>query len=146
MKRRNILKAQKRVLKLKRRTNNIGEYRKEKNYICLIANRNYRITEEEIKSIKMDILTPKGLTVGKINKIFRIRILMEPNKILTQKGILVRMGGGKAKVKSKVLYLTKGKICIELIPKISVFNKTLVSKLITKFTSKYPYFSYKYLL
>lgn len=90
----NILKAQKRVIKFKRRTINIDEYRRRKEYISIIANKNKRITEEQIKSIKIDILNPKGLLGGKLIKIFKLKILLTPNKILTNKGILVRMGGG----------------------------------------------------
>lgn len=152
----NILKNQKRVSLLKRRTTNINLIRDKREIITLIANKNHRITEEEIKSIKMDILTPKGITLGKLTKFYNINILMTPNKILTQKGILVRMGGGKAKVKSKVLYLTPGKSCIILKPKfnnLEIKNKNtkdisrieipkgLVLKILKKFLSKYRYFS-----
>lgn len=138
--------GQKRVVRLKRRTINIGEYRKNKNYICIIAKKNYRITEEQIKSIKADLINLKGLTNGKLAKLFKIRILMVPNKILTRKGILVRMGGGKAKTKTKVLYITKGFNCIELIPNSSNFNHTVVTKLLDKFISKYTFLTYHYLI
>ena len=139
----NILKAQKRVIKLKRRTINIGEYRKRKEYISIIANKNKRITEEQIKSIKIDILTPKGLLGGKLIKLFKIKILLTLNKILTNKGILVRMGGGKAKIKTKVLYITKNSNAIILIPKNNNINMIVVNKLLNKFILKYSFFSYK---
>lgn len=138
--------GQKRVVRLKRRTINIGEYRKNKNYICIIAKKNYRITEEQIKSIKADLMNIKGLTNGKLAKLFKIRLLMIPNKILTKKGILVRMGGGKAKIKTKVLYLTTGANCIELIPYTTEFNKTVVIKLLDKFINKYTFLTYNFLL
>lgn len=138
--------GQKRVVRLKKRTINIGEYRNNKNYICIIAKKNYRVTEEQIKSIKADLINLKGLTNSKLTKFFNIKILMVPNKILTRKGILVRMGGGKAKVKTKVLYITKGTNCIELIPYNSNYNKTVVIKLLNKFISKYTFLTYHYLI
>lgn len=145
-KKRNKLKSQKRVIKLKRRTNNIGGYRKNKNYIRIKAIKNYRITEEQIKSIKIDLLSPKGLTGGKLSKVHKMYFLMVPNKVLTSKGILMRMGGGKAKVKQKVLYITKGYTCIELVSNITNYNKAIVSKLLKKFTFKYTFFTYEYLI
>ena len=139
----NILKAQKRVIKFKRRTINIDEYRRRKEYISIIANKNKRITEEQIKSIKIDILNPKGLLGGKLIKIFKLKILLTPNKILTNKGILVRMGGGKAKIKTKVLYITKNSNAIILIPINNNINMVVVNKLLKKFILKYSFFSFK---
>lgn len=143
----NLKTRQKRVIKLKRRTLNIGEYRTNKEFICIIARKNHRITEEQLKSIKMDLLTPKGLTGGKLVKFFKIKITMIPNKVLTNKGILVRMGKGKGKVKTSVLYLTRGTVCIELKPKLDMtFNPLVLSKILDLFILKYSFFSYKFLL
>lgn len=145
----NIIKnniGQKRIIRLKRRTININN-RNYKNYIYIYANKNYRITEDIIKSMKNDLLVLKGLTNGKLLKFFLIRILIVPNKLLTSKGILVRMGKGKAKVTSKAIYLTKDCNCIELIPLPNIsIPKILTSKLLKKFTNKYSFLSYKYLL
>lgn len=137
---------QKRVIKLKRRNINISEYRKYKNTISIIANKNYRITEEQFKSIKIDLLNQKGLTEGKLTKIFKIKILIKLNKILTNKGILVRMGKGKAKIKTKVFYLTKGIPSIILIPNTSFINLNLITKILNKFCKKYTFFSYQFLI
>lgn len=153
---RSILKNQKRVTILKRRTTNIGITRDNRNIICLVAKRNHRITEEELKSIKLDISTPIGLTLGKLIKLYHIHILLYPNKILTQKGILVRMGGGKSKIRSKVIYVTPGMKCIILIPKVSKNSNSnleiknpalegMVIKILKKFLSKYTYLSILYL-
>lgn len=136
---------QKRVNKLKRRTINIGEYRKKKELICIIAKKNYRITEEQLKSIKIDLLTPKGLTEGKLTKYLKIKILIQPNKILTNKGILVRMGKGKAKTKTNIFYITKGYPCIVLNP-ISSLNINLISKILKNFCKKYTFFSFQFLI
>lgn len=141
----NIGIRQKRVLKLKKRNINIGEYRQKKEIICIKAKKNYRITEEQIKSIKMDLLTPKGLTEGKLNKFFKIQILIKPNKILTNKGILVRMGKGKGKTKTNVFYLTTGISCI-ILYSLKEYNKNLVSKILNKFCKKYTFFSFYYLI
>ena len=144
----NLKTRQKRVIKLKRRNSNIGLYNSSihpYNFISIFAKKNYRITEEQIKSIKMDLLTPKGLTGGKLLKFFNIYITMKPNKVLTNKGILVRMGGGKSKVKTNVLFLTPGTICIIAQSKPSL-NSPLLEPflpLFLKFIKKYPFFKFK---
>lgn len=137
---------QKRVKILKERNINISEYRKNKNIITIIANKNFRITEEQLKSIKMDLLTPKGVTEGKLTKYFKIRLLIKLNKILTNKGILVRMGKGKGKVKTNVFYLTQGKPSILLIPNTNILNINLITKILKKFCNKYTFFSYRSLI
>ena len=143
----NLKTRQKRVVKLKKRNINIGGYRNVKDYICIIAKKNHRITEEQLKSIKMDILTPKGLLGGKLIKLFKIKLMMKPNKVLTNKGILVRMGKGKGKVKTNVLYLTTGSICIILKPKIhNSLNPSIISKNLKKFLLKYSFFTYRLLI
>jgi ribosomal protein L16/L10AE len=143
----NLKTRQKRVVKLKRRNINIGGYRNMKDYICIIAKKNHRITEEQLKSIKMDTLTPKGLLEGKLIKIFKIKIMMKPNKVLTNKGILVRMGKGKGKVKTNVLYLTTGSVCIILKPKNNItLNTSVISKILNKFILKYSFFTYRFLI
>ena len=143
----NLKTRQKRIVKLKRRNKNIGGFRNNKDYICIIAKKNHRITEEQLKSIKMDILTPKGLLEGSLLKQFKINILMKPNKVLTNKGILVRMGRGKGKVKTYVQYLPLGTICILLKPKENIIiNSSVISKILNKFIIKYSFFTYKFLL
>lgn len=145
-----ILKIrQKRVVKLKRKTNNVSGNRKFKEYIILFANKNKRITEEIIKSIKLDLLTPKGVTFGRLVKYFNIKILFKPNKTLTNKGILVRMGRGKGKLKTNALYLTTGTICVLLYPKdisSTNYNINYILKILRKFTQKYSFLDYKSLL
>lgn len=135
---------QKRVTRLKRRTINIGEYRKNKELIIISANKSIRIREEQIKSIKQDLLTPLGVTLGKLTKFYTIKFLMVPNKTYTQKGILVRMGKGKGKLKTKLLYLTPGTSCIYFIPTLTNVSKELTKVLLNKFIQKYTFFTYKY--
>ena len=92
----------------------------------------------------MDLTTPKGLTGGKLNLIgyYLIKFTIIPNKILTTKGILVRMGKGKGKVKTYVKYLTPGTRCIELIPREGVVqNYNLTNKILKKLISKYSFLS-----
>lgn len=138
---------QKRIVKLKRRNSNIGGFRNNKNYICIITKKNHRITEEQLKSIKMDLLTPKGLLEGSLLKQFKIKILMKPNKVLTNKGILVRMGRGKGKIRTFVQYLPLGTKCIILIPKKNIIiNTSVISKILNKFIIKYSFFTFTYLL
>lgn len=142
------LKPQKRVIKLIRRNINLGGYRKSNYTIRLFINKNCRITEEFISSLKTDILTPKGLTQGKLlNLGYKIKLYLSPNKILTTKGILVRMGKGKGKIKTRVLYLTKGTPIVELIPlKNKLTNNKLVIKIINNLIKKYTLLSYTLLL
>lgn len=145
-------RTQKRVLKLKTRYINISGPRINKEHIIIFANKNIRITQEQIKSIKTDLTSIKGLTGGKLKDV-TLKINLIPNKVLTNKGILVRMGKGKGKMKTLAKYLTKGTICIELIPGPVKINKTseqinykVLNKIITKFTKKYTFFSFKYLI
>lgn len=143
---RNILKNQKRVIKLRNRTINYNGIRNNNYFIIIEAKDTFRITEEQIKSLKLDLNTPKGLTLGKINKIFHILFLFSPNKILTHKGTLVRMGGGKSKVLTKVFYATPYKPLILLYPKNkdSQISKNIISKILNKLVLKYPFLSYKF--
>lgn len=162
-----IGKRQKRIKKLKKRNDNISKYRKgpilsglirlkgktilgsgnlEKNYISIYANKKKRITQEEIKSIQTDILSSKGLTMGKLIKLYNCNFTIIPNKILTNKGILVRMGKGKGKVKTYVKYLTQGTICIELIQKNKGKISPIVISNLKKLKKKYTYLSYRFLI
>jgi len=146
-----IGKRQKRVKNLKKRNDNVREHRKGidfQNYITIFANKKKRITQEEIKSIQTDLLGAKGLTMGKLIKIYNCKITIIPNKVLTNKGILVRMGKGKGKIKTYVKYLTQGTVCIELIQKKGGDKKIspLVISLLKKVIRKYTYLSYKSLI
>lgn len=144
--------TQKRVRILKRRSTNI-EVPKTQNIITIFANKAFRLTETQIKSIKNDLLLPKGLTLGRLTKLFKIKFYMEPNKTITQKGILVRMGKGKGKIKSTGLFLTPKQICVILIPLTfgsdpeGLTNRNAsdnyIFKVLDKFVSKYTFLSYK---
>lgn len=115
-------------------------------HIIIYAKKNYRITEEQIKAINTDLITPKGLTEGKLIKDFKIKITIVPNKVLTKKGILVRMGKGKGKIKTYAKYLTEGTICIELRFKSKKLSLNLVQKILKKFIKKYTFLSYKFII
>lgn len=139
--------TQKRVKRLIKRKSIVGirEERKSRGYINIIAKKNYRITEEKIKAIKNDLLTPKGLTEGKLLKLFKIKFNFIPNKSLTRKGILTRMGRGKGKSYTHGFYLTPGFILINLIPKSSNLSLNLINKLLFRFCLKYSFLSFLYL-
>lgn len=139
----NLKLTQKKVRILKRRTINSHIKVPNKNIIKIIAKKAFRITELHIKSIKNDLLSPKGLTLGKLTKFFDIKFFLKPNKTITQKGILVRMGKGKGKIKSTGLFITPGQVCILLIPLTSnITNSNYITKILNKFISKYSFFSY----
>lgn len=151
----NIKKTQKRVQILQKRNKNFGGFRNSKRHILIITKQQYRLSEEQINSIKIDLENPKGLLKGKLTKIFKFKYLISTNKVLTSKGILVRMGKGKGKFKTKIIYLTKGTVCIELIPwPVSDISKNIpygssenddllvVRNILDKFISKYTFFKY----
>lgn len=135
--------TQKSVRILKRRATN-SEVPRTKNIITIFANKPFRLTENHIKSIKNDLLTPKGLTLGKLTKFFKIKFYMLPNKTITQKGILVRMGKGKGKIKLTGLFITPGQVCITLIPFTNTNDpENYIFKILNKFICKYTFFSYQ---
>lgn len=140
----NIGARQKRVVKRIRRNDNIGGYRTNLLRIVIYTNRMIRISEELINSIDKDLINIKGLTKGRLSKIFKIEIRITANKTLTNKGILVRMGGGKAKTRTNVYYSTIGRPSIIFTPIKSntPINQILVLKLLSKFITKYPFFSF----
>lgn len=136
--------TQKKVIILKKRTSNSDIKVPNRNIIKIIAKKAFRITELHIKSIKNDLLSPKGLTLGKLTKFFDIKFFLKPNKTITQKGILVRMGKGKGKIKSTGLFITPDQVCILLIPLTSnIENYNYIKKILNKFISKYSFFSYR---
>lgn len=104
-----------------------------KNILIIFTKRNKRLTEESIKTLSKDISIFKSFNI--------ISKLPLPNKVITQKGILVRMGKGKGKIKTKVLNITPGQILFELIP---ISNSSGVSKtLFFKFFRKYTFLGMK---
>jgi ribosomal protein L16/L10AE len=132
----------KKVRRLKKRNIGLGSINLEPN-IRIFAKKNYRITEEQIKAIKTDLITPKGLTEGKLIKDFIINIIISPNKVLTKKGILVRMGKGKGKINTYARYLTEGTICVEIKFKSNKLSKNIIKKILNKLIKKYTFLSYK---
>jgi len=96
-------------------------------YVILYVNKNKRITEENIKVLKKEII------------ILNIRLIINPNKLLTKKGILIRMGRGKGKLITKAIYLPKGSIIAG-----GKYNPSILPKL-DKYINKFTYLSYKFL-
>ncbi len=105
--------------------------------IQIIAKRKKRITKEELKVIRTDIMQKNGLLKGQLNKDYKILIIIKATKDVTSKGILGRMGKGKGKVITKEAVVLKGQRIIILKPKKrSNLLKTipLIRKLIRKYT------------
>jgi len=111
----------------------------------IIARRNKKITEEEITKIKLEL---QNITINKIKliKLVQINEKIYPNKVFTQKGILVRMGKGKGKIKNKGLYIIKKMICFELFPLsteasliLNNKNKSILNSYFFKFLKKYNF-------
>jgi len=112
--------------------------------IGIIAKKNKRLIEEQINAIKQDINNPRFFNI-KLSKIFNIYYKLKPNKVITKKGILVRMGKGKGKIKTKGLYIIKNRVCIELKLKNIKNNLNLtpsyINILFSKFLKKYTFFT-----
>lgn len=108
-----------------------------KNTIGIISLKHIRATESLIKSLKQD-LNNLCFPQGKISKFFHIFFkLPNFNKILTHKGILVRMGKGKGKIISKYLIISPYQVVFFLKFKQSLPN--LSPKNFSKFLLKYPF-------
>lgn len=123
---------------IKRKGNNIN-----KNSIGIISNKHIRATESFIKSLKQDLLNLSG-PLGPISKFFFILFKLPCfNKILTHKGILVRMGKGKGKIISKYLNIYPNQIIFLLYLKQpdSQGFPNLQSNVFSKFFLKYPFLS-----
>lgn len=129
--------------------NNILNYQKKKEIkkgweIGIIAKRNKKLTQEQINTIKQDLNNPKYFKF-KLTKIFNIKIKLIPNKVFTNKGILIRMGKGKGKIKTKGLFLIKNMVCIELklkeIKNNINFTPSYINLLFSKFLKKYTFFT-----
>ncbi len=119
---------------IKRKGNNLF-----KNSIGIISLKDIRATESFIKSLKHDLLNLYG-PLGPISKFFFILYKLPSfNKILTHKGILVRMGKGKGKIISKYLNISPHQIIFLLILKQPL--PTLNFNLFSKFFLKYPFLS-----
>jgi ribosomal protein L16/L10AE len=135
--------TQKRVIKLKRRTTNIGGYREEVKsgayFIRIFANREIRISKNTIELIGQDCVTL--LSSYK----FDILLLLRANKILTRKGVLVRMGGGKSKPFTSVQYLVPNTSVALIKPTPLTKDPTLVIKVLNHFVRKFPFLSYSVL-
>lgn len=128
--------------------------------IGIIGKRNKKITQEQINTIRQDINNIQSPTQiinlggGKITKYFEIKIKMKPNKVITNKGILVRMGKGKGKIKTKAIYILKDMVCIELKQKDknnkkirnlikNINNNKIIGDILKKIRKKYTYFKIK---
>ena len=118
-------------IKLKKRVNITFP----QNSIALIANKNINLTIEQLKIIKLDITKT---TIGLYNILFQVL----PNKPITKKGILVRMGKGKGKIDTFSCKIAENTICIILKPKI-LNIKNIDTTILTSFLKKYPFFSKK---
>lgn len=128
-----LKKTQKNVKRLKKRINIIPNVNRslekhsvfgifKNNVIIIYAKRNKKITKELLETMKKD-LNSIVILGSKINKLFQIVTKIRPNVTFTQKGILVRMGKGKGKIKTIGLYLVSGTICFQLIP---ISNKAII--------------------
>ena len=121
------MRKQKGRLKLKKRVN-ITYPMAGKYSLALFVNKTINLTLEQFKIIKLDLTrASQGL--------FQFYFTVKPNKPVTLKGILVRMGKGKGKIKSYRVRLETGTIVIVI--KTSYNNINYISS----FLKKYPFFS-----
>jgi len=109
---------------------------------AIYVNRSRKITQELIERLKLDLLITET-PYGKLSKLFSIQMKIKTNKVVTTKGILVRMGHGKGKIKTRLVYVTKGTVIIEI--KKYDPSTTITSNLLTKYFKKYPFLSLKWL-
>lgn len=139
------------ILKKKEILNNMEKSKKEilisGREIGIIAKINKKITQEQINTIKQDINNPKIFNL-KLTKYFNINFKLIPNKVFTSKGILVRMGKGKGKIKTKGIYILKDMVCIELKLKNQKNNLILspiyINNIFNKFLKKYTFLKIRY--
>lgn len=103
--------------------------------------RSRKLTQPQLDRLKLDLLT-MNTAYGKLSKVFNIDIRIVPNKVVTSKGILVRMGHGKGKIRFKYIYITRGTVIIQL-TKIS--EVPIMSSMFENFFKKYPYLDFKWL-
>ena len=123
------MRKQKGRLKLKKRVNItyplVGKYN-----LALVVKKTINLTLEQFKIIKLDLTrASQGL--------FKFYFTVKPNKPVTLKGILVRMGKGKGKIKSHRVKLETGTIAIV----VKTTNSN--SSYLTSFLKKYPFFTIK---
>ena len=107
------------------------------NSIAICAKKDVEIRLEQLKQIKLDLVK---------TNLFKIIFLIFPNKPITKKGILVRMGKGKGKIDHFSCKITTGTICILLKPKNvpkNVEERLTLSPFIKKFERKYPFLIFK---
>lgn len=91
-------------IKLQKRVNIV----KGQEEIALITKKRILITEAQYKIMKSDLI--KGLQLEGLN--IPIIFKFHPSKPFTSKGILVRMGKGKGKIKYYGTYLPENTICV----------------------------------
>lgn len=112
--------------------------------IGIIANKNKKLTQEQINSIKQDLNNPRFFNL-KLTKIFKINFKLKPNKVFTKKGILIRMGKGKGKIKTKGIFLLKNQVCFLLklknLKNNLNFTNSYINILFSKFLKKYTFFN-----
>ncbi len=92
---------------------------------AIFVHKKVRLSIEQFKIIKSDLLAREGHPI----------FLVSPNKPVTSKGILVRMGKGKGKIVSYCRTIPQGTVCILLSNNV----KDLAS-----FLKKYPFFGVKH--
>lgn len=108
--------------------------------LTFIVNRHMTITQSLLSRLRLDLLN-SDTPWGKVSKLFMVDIKINLNKVNTSKGILIRMGSGKAKIKHKSIFVTKGTVIIELVKTAKIMNN--LDLLFFKFLRKYPFLSTK---
>lgn len=111
--------------------------------IGLYAKRDIEMRLEQFKQIRSDLVR---LVSGQFKIIFTVL----PNKPVTKKGILVRMGKGKGKIDHFSSFIKRGTICIILVSN-SILTKErkeevkeeIIRKLEEKVLKKYSFLSLK---
>lgn len=120
-------------------------------FIGAIYSKNFvYLPHRMVERMKLDLMlinTP----FGKLSKLFNIKINFTSNKVLTAKGILVRMGHGKGKMIENYTYLPRFTVIMTVKPRLCSINDLKRYTSIGKFTfnayfKKYPFLGLKWLI
>ena len=117
---------------------------------AIYSKNHVHLPKRMVERMKLDLLTI-NTPFGKISKLYSFNINFTSNKVLTSKGILVRMGHGKGKISDRFTYIPRFGVIITIRPKGRTLNDikryTSIGKLtFYKYFKKYPFLGLKWLI